>query len=73
MRRMNEPAPCPYELTAPEARNLLRVSEGGAISDVMYARLSELGLIRKRFAGWVVTDAGKNCLAAEPMFRRTKP
>ena len=52
-----------HKLTSSEMRNLQRVSEGGAVSDVMYRRLTALGLIKKNFGGWAVTASGKACLA----------
>jgi hypothetical protein len=60
---MFEATPSPNELTAPEIKNLQRVSDGGAISDVMYRRLKTLGLIQQRFGGWIVTTAGQARLA----------
>ena len=53
-----------HKLTSSEMRNLQRVSEGGAVSDVMYRRLTVLGLIKKNFGGWAVTASGKARLAA---------
>ncbi len=70
---MSETSRDPLELTPVEMQSLQRVSEGGAISDIMYGRLGGLGLIRKRFAGWIVTDAGKYRLAAELKLRRMEP
>ena len=53
------------QLTRPELQNLRRVSRGGAVSDVMYLRLTGLGLIRKDFRGWVLTAGGQAHLAAQ--------
>ena len=53
-----------HKLTSSEMRNLQRVSEGGAVSDVMYRRLMALGLIKRNFGGWAITASGKARLAA---------
>jgi hypothetical protein len=55
----------PQDLTQPELQNLRRVSDGGAVSDVMYRRLTALGLIKKSFRGWAITASGKARLAAQ--------